>query len=192
MAGPSARPIVLSETQHSIVEAVIRRTHCPQAIALRARVILAAEEGVNNSEIARRLGCHRDLVRRWRDRFADAQERWAGQSQDWDRSLWTEKIVELLEDRERSGSPPKFTAEQFCQIMALACEKRPEDCGRPVTHWTSRELADEAIQRHIVVSISPRHVGRFLKHGGPAAASGASLAQQPGSSGRARGVLAAV
>jgi len=170
MAGPSPCLIVLSTTQRSILEGLVRRTHCPQAVALRARVILAAAEGLDNSRIALQLGCHRELARRWRRRFATAQRAWEANGGDWEESVWAEKIAELLEDRERSGAPPKFTAEQLCQIVALACNKRPEECGRPVTHWTARELADEAIQRKIVVSISPRHVGRFLKCGGPAAA----------------------
>jgi putative transposase len=47
------------------------------------------------------------------------------------------------------------------QIMALACET-PEVAGRPVSSWTPHELADEAIKRGIVTSISPRTVERFL------------------------------
>ena len=188
MAGPSARPIVLTEIQRCILEGVVRRTHCPQALALRARVVLAAAEGLDNSQIARRLNCHRDLARRWRDRFAAAQPGWSADGCDWDEPTWSGKIAELLEDGPRSGAPPTFTAEQLCQIMALACEQRPEDCGRPVTHWTARELADEAIKRGIVPSISPRHVGRFLKYGGPAAAHGAAVADQPGPAGKPRGI----
>ena len=161
MAGPSVRPIVLTETQRCILEGVVRRTHCPQALAVRARVVLAAAEGLDNSQIARRLDCHRDLARRWRARFAAAQPGWAADGYDWDEPTWAGKITELLEDGPRSGAPPTFAAEQLCQIMALACEKRPQECGRPVTHWTARELADEAIQRGIVPSISPRHVGRY-------------------------------
>jgi transposase len=179
-------------TQRSILEGMVRRTHCPQAVALRARVILAAAEGLDNSRLALRLGCHRDLARRWRTRFAEAQLDWEANGGDWDESVLTEKIAQLLEDRERSGTPPKFTPEQLCQIVALACEKRPEECDRPVTHWTARELADEAVQRRIVASISPRHVGRFLKYGGPEATQGASMAQQPGPEREARGVCATV
>ena len=159
---------------------------------MRARVILAAGEGLDNSKIARRLDCHRDLARRWRDRFTEAQAGWAACSGDWTAAEWTEKLVELLEDRPRSGAPPTITAEQWCQIVALACEKWPEECGRPVTHWTARELADEAVKRGIVPRISPRHVGRFLKDGGPAAAQGALLGVQPGRAGRPRGVQAAL
>jgi putative transposase len=87
-------------------------------------------------------------------------------------------VAELFSDRPRSGSPGTFTAEQVTQILAVACEP-PEDSGRLVTHWTPRELADEVRQRGFVESISPRHVGRFLKHGGPAAASQSLLAQCP-------------
>ncbi len=47
------------------------------------------------------------------------------------------------------------------QIMAIACES-PEQSGRPVDHWTHRELADEAKQRGIVPSISASQVGRYL------------------------------
>jgi putative transposase len=65
--------------------------------------------------------------------------------------------------------------------VALACED-PRDCGRPVTHWSTTELADEAVKRGIVESISPRSVGRFLGRGGPQAASHALLAKQRTSS----------
>jgi hypothetical protein len=44
------------------------------------------------------------------------------------------------------------------------CEK-PEKAGRPISQWTSRELADELIERGIVKTISPRHAARLLKKG---------------------------
>jgi putative transposase len=160
---PDTRRLVLSANQRRILESLVRRTHCPQAIALRARVVLAADQGQGMTQIGRELGCSRELVRRWRDRFADAQAGWGEGAAQWTAEVLAGKIAELLEDRERSGAPPTFTPEQLCQIVALACEKRPEECDRPVSHWTARELADEAILRHIVPTISPRHVGRFLK-----------------------------
>jgi len=69
-----------------------------------------------------------------------------------------------LSDLPRSGTPPKFTAEQLVQIMAVACEA-PAESGRPVSHWTPPELADEVVKRQIVESISPSSVWRFLKSG---------------------------
>jgi len=66
-----------------------------------------------------------------------------------------------LADAARCGRPDTFTAEQTCDLIALACEK-PEDHGRPITHWSARELRDQAIQEHLVPSISVRHVNRLL------------------------------
>jgi hypothetical protein len=50
----------------------------------------------------------------------------------------------------------------LCQIIAIACEK-PEDHGRPVTHWTHRELAEVVVEKGIVDSISSSHLGTLLK-----------------------------
>jgi transposase len=71
-------------------------------------------------------------------------------------------IITVLSDCPRSGTPNFFSTEQVVQIVALACEK-PQASERPISHWSARELADEAIKRGIVEKISPRSVGRFLK-----------------------------
>jgi putative transposase len=160
---PRTRQLALSENQRRVLEALVRRTHCPQAIALRAKIVLAADEGLGMTQIGHHLGCSRDLARRWRDRFAEGQARWGASADQWDFDTLADKVIELLQDNERSGAPAKFTPEQLCQIVALACEITPEECHRPVSHWTARELAEEAMQRKIVPSISPRHAGRFLK-----------------------------
>ena len=52
----------------------------------------------------------------------------------------------------------------LCHIQQLACEK-PEESGRPISHWTNREVADEVMKRGIVAQISPRHAARLLKKG---------------------------
>jgi putative transposase len=62
----------------------------------------------------------------------------------------------------RPGAPRKFTPEQVTQILAVACEP-PEKSGRPITHWTAYELADEVVRRGIVASISTTQVGRYLR-----------------------------
>ncbi len=77
-----------------------------------------------------------------------------------------ECIEDVLADAPRSTTPATFAPEQICRIVALACEDPGEESGRPVTHWTTAELADEAVKRGIVESISPRSVGRFLGRGG--------------------------
>lgn len=71
-------------------------------------------------------------------------------------------IANVLVDQERSGSPGKFTAEAICKIIAMACEP-PEEYDRPVTNWTGKELANEAVKQGVVESISRRQVGRYLE-----------------------------
>ena len=71
-------------------------------------------------------------------------------------------ITAVLTDEPRPGAPAKFTPEQVTQILAIACEP-PAESGRPITHWTAFELADEVIKRGIVVSISVTQVGRYLR-----------------------------
>jgi len=82
-----------------------------------------------------------------------------------------------LADPPRAGPPAPLTAEQSVQIVAVACED-PADSGRPVSHWTPREVAEEVRQRGLSETISTRSVGRFLKSGGCAAPSGRVRAQR--------------
>lgn len=72
------------------------------------------------------------------------------------------RVESLLQDEQRPGTPATFTEEQIVQIVALACED-PQESGYPVSHWTGTLLAQEAIKRGIVETISQRSVDRFLK-----------------------------
>lgn len=119
-------------------------------------------DGMNNSEQARRLGVDRQRVRRWRQRWWENEPRLAAAEEE---SLVDKDLIrlmrEVLDDADRPGAPPTFSAEQVAQIIKIACEP-PRDHGVPVTHWTPRELAAVVIARGIVESISERQVGRFL------------------------------
>lgn len=70
-------------------------------------------------------------------------------------------MLERLVDAPRPGGPATFKLEQVLQLFGMACES-PQQYGRPISHWTSRELADEMMKQGIVESISPRHVGRLM------------------------------
>lgn len=70
--------------------------------------------------------------------------------------------AERLQDGERPGAPATFSLEQILQLFAIACDP-PETYGRPLSHWTPRELALEVVKQGIVEAISPRHVGRLLE-----------------------------
>ena len=57
-------------------------------------------------------------------------------------------LEERLRHAPRSGKPSRITPEQICAIVAMACEA-PGQSGRPITHWTDREIADEIVKvRH--------------------------------------------
>jgi putative transposase len=158
--------ITVSVRQRAILEKWTRnQAKTPYRLVERSRLILMSAEGVSNTEQGRRLDIDRQRARRWRTRWAENEERLAAAEQEGasEKDL-TQLLYCLLADHERPGTPPTFTAEQLTQIIGVACEV-PEESGRPVTHWTPRELADEVIQRGIVESISPRHVDRVLKGG---------------------------
>lgn len=141
-----AAALAVSERERNRLEALVRQHTCPQQVALRARIVLAAAAGQGVRETMRALGVARSTVQNWR-------RRWAGSAG---------SVAERLADAPRSGTPPTFTAEQICAIVAIACEA-PADSGRAITHWTQQELADEALKRGVVAAISPDSVGRFLK-----------------------------
>lgn len=71
-------------------------------------------------------------------------------------------VEDCLQDAPRAGTPPRFSPWQIVSMISIACEK-PELCGRPVSKWTSREVADEAVKRQIVEKISASHVGQILR-----------------------------
>jgi putative transposase len=97
----------------------------------------------------------------------------------------TTMIGEALTDHPRSGTPATLTAAPMVQMVAVAGED-PTDSGRPLRHWTPREVADEVRNRGMVETISTRSVGRFLQSSRLTAASGGVLAQ--GQAGCPRGV----
>ena len=174
MAGPQPIAVPVSPHQRTLLERLLRQHSCPQALARRIAIILAAAAGERNDPLAARLACSPNTIRRWRARWAAALPDLA--AVDHDEALLLPLIAEVLADAPRPGAPATFTAEQIIQIINLACTP-PTDSDRPVDAWTPRELADEACKRQIVPSISPRSVGRFLKRGRSAAASQPLLAQ---------------
>ena len=152
MATPRPAKMVLSERERADLERLVRAFTTGQQLALRARIVLLAGDGLNNLQIARELGVDDETPGHWRGRWLEFR----------DMPLDELSVGERLADAPRPGAPAKFTPEQVCQIIALACEK-PADSDRPISQWSHRELADEIVRRGIVASISPRHAGRLLK-----------------------------
>jgi transposase len=106
---------------------------------MRARLILHAYDGVVVRENAPGLGVWPKTVRRWRTR--------------WRRAAENCPVAVRLTDWPRSGAPATYTPEQICAIVAMTCEK-PSESERPISHWSQREIADQAMRRGQV----PKHI----------------------------------
>ena len=112
--------IEVSEEERAQLESWARRRTSAQALALRCRIVLLAAQGLNNTEIAERLGVHRPMVRKWRSRFAEY------------------RLDGLLDER-RPGKPRTITDEQVEEVVVKTLESTPKDA----THWSTRSMARE-------------------------------------------------
>ena len=130
----AADPVTVLPEQREALERLVRTHSTPQQLALRAHIIVRAADGMG--------------VRAWRKRWREAADR--------------QSVPEQLADVQRSGAPATFTPEQICALVAMTCEK-PSESERPISHWSQREIADEAMRRGLIPNISQRSVGRFLK-----------------------------
>lgn len=161
MPGMAAK-VVISERQQEILQTMAFSRSCAKGLAQRAEIILLAFEGYKNEDIAKKLNCERHGVGIWRRRWQHYFQRLTVIECIEKPAALREAIEEVLSDLPRAGCGGTFTADQIALILAVACEP-PDKSGRPVTHWTPRELADEVIKRGIVATISVRHVGRFKR-----------------------------
>ena len=158
MPGPRPRELVLSAEARGALERLERAHTTAQHLAMRARIVLLAAAGLNTSQVARTLGVDVGTARQWRARWCQYQGV----------PLDDLSVAARLADAPKSGAPARLTPEQVCQIVALACEL-PVTTGRPISHWTGRELADEVLRRGLTDRLCPRHAARLLKSGRPAA-----------------------
>jgi putative transposase len=154
MRGPKPPALRLSAVECEALESLARRHTTPQQIAQRARIVLAAADGLNHRQIARALGVSLDSARFWRRRWLSLQPI----------ALDDLAVADRLADAPRAGRPPRITDTQVCQIIELACAA-PDRAGRPISQWTGREIAEELMARGIVDRISGRHAARLLKRG---------------------------
>jgi transposase len=99
----------------------------PYHEVMRAKIVLLAADGLENTVIADRLDVAVQLVSKWRKRFF-------------------EEGLDGLKDRPRTGRPPAFPPVAVVTVKALACEL-PAETGVPLSRWSAPELAVEAVAR---------------------------------------------
>ena len=156
-----AAEIILTQRQREILERLSNSTHSELHFKIRATIILKAVDGISNRGISKQMDINREVVGKWRSRYATASKLLEQIEIDSPKKL-TETVKEVLSDKYRSGKPPKFTPEQVACIIDLSLQK-PESVSVPMTHWTVNALRDKAIELKIVSSISSSQVERFLK-----------------------------
>jgi transposase len=108
----------ISAEQREELQRWVRRPKTSQALALRARIILASESGANDMTIAAQLGTTRETVGKWRRRFL-------------------QRGCDGLLDETRPGAPRQIRDEDVERVLTLTLESTPKDA----THWSSRSLA---------------------------------------------------
>jgi len=147
--------IVLIDEQKQILKEITRSRQQPHGLVERAQIILFASEGKTNKAISQELQLQEETVGTWRKRWLMAVDELA--TSQGNPKVLRKKIEDVLADAGRSGAPAKFTPEQICRLIALACETPPDY----LSEWSQTTLAQEAVKRNIVESISPASVGVF-------------------------------
>ena len=123
--------IELSDEERTALERWARRPSSAQALALRSRIVLAAAEGLTNSEIARRLAITRPTATKWRSRFAEYR-------------------LDGLLDEPRPGRPRTITDDQVEEVIVKTLETTPKNA----THWSTRSMAaDVGLTQNAVLRI---------------------------------------
>jgi len=158
----SAAKLLITERQQAVLRHIVAAPTSPVRLVQRAEIILRAFAKEENQTIAAAIALDPTAVGLWRRRWVKAWPKLIQIECTATQAAFRRAIEDVLSDRPRSGHPGKFTPEQITQLLALACEP-PERSGRPITHWTYQELADEAKNRGLVESISAAQVGRYLR-----------------------------
>lgn len=127
--GQQLQPVVLSNEEREHLVSLSRRRTSAQAIACRARIILAAAEGLSNMAVADAVAVSRVTVGKWRGRFL-------------------ERRIDGLFDEARSGAPRKITDADVERVVTKVLETTPKHA----THWSTRSLARETGMSQSAVS----------------------------------------
>lgn len=121
MPSPKVEPLVLSDEERQVLTAWSRRRKTSQALAARSRIVLRCAEGGTIGRVAAELGVSRDMVSKWRSRFAKAR-------------------LEGLSDEPRPGRPRVIGDEVVEAVITKTLEGKPDSD----THWSTRSMAEAA------------------------------------------------
>jgi transposase len=133
--------VSLTDEERETLKSYLRNGVHPARFLNRVRVLLRADDGQGDPEIARHVGVSKVTAYNIRRRFA------------------TQGLQVVLTEKPRSGAPRKLTGQDKANVVLLACTDAPD--GR--TRWTHRLLADKLVELEMIPSISYKSVERILK-----------------------------
>src|ERR1035441_2170473 len=113
--GKAAASIDLSAAERAELEVLAKRPKTAQGVARRARIIMAAADGLENQTIAQRVGDCEYSVGKWRRRFAHQR-------------------IDGLYDEPRPGAPRRIGDDGIAETVRLTLETTPPGS----THWSFR------------------------------------------------------
>ena len=131
--GRRLNPIKISPSERTRLETLARRPKTSQRMAMRAKIVLLAGQGLSNTEVADRVRCSMPTVGKWRERFR------------------VERLDGLL-DEPRPGAPRKVTDEVVEEVVTRTLETTPKG----ETHWSTRSLAKQ-------LGLSKSAIGRIWR-----------------------------
>ena len=137
--------VKLTDEDREYLNQFIRHGKANVRSVTRARTLLMADEGYSNKDIVEVLKITRPTVNSTRKRYCQ------------------EGLDSAINDKPRSGAPPKIDGTIEAQVTLLACSEPPE--GRST--WTMQLLADKIVELDVIESISAMSIQRILKKAKP-------------------------
>ena len=148
MSGTPSPPLPLTRRLRASVLKRARSTRLPYRIVVRARIIVMANEGLANAEIARRVGVTVAVVNKWRRRMSERPQ------------------VGSLEDAPRSGRPPRVRVPVRCELVKIACSRPADQRAAAYAQIWTRPLLQRALKDATGCMLSLSEISRTLRCGG--------------------------
>ena len=146
MRGRKPKKLTIAPADAETLHTVAHSSSLPWFQVQRAKIVLALAVGEPHCSVATRLECDQTTVWRVSQRYRQGG------------------LANLLADGRQgnSGHPQQISPVQRAQIVELACLE-PIAKGLHITHWSSKDLARQAVQDQILPAISPATVRRILQ-----------------------------
>ena len=163
---PSSR-IPMTARQNDLLSQHSQKRTIAQQQSFRTKILVFASEGKNNMEIARLMSTTAQTVKKWRKKWIASYEQLvifeSGiNNQGVSDVELLQRMLTIIQDKPRSGTPKRITLEQENQIVTISCGK-PKEYGIIMNKWTYEQIANVAIAQGVIDSISSRYVGTIIK-----------------------------